>query len=637
MSKNKKRRGQLVVPFGIGAMVDFKDDTLMTAGMDFWPVETGSKKHAVADDCRISDERLEKRLSNMKLGGRKQNIECLYQASQAPNNFGNLPPQPHTAEMPFFRFPRLLFCTQQKCRAITKASLTDRGTLRCRKCNAPGLKPVRFLVACEKGHIDDFPVKAWIDCRCSGESEDFRFLASPEPGLSGIAFKCNSCGQKRNLNGTFKKNDQVNAILPNGCCTGSKPWLGPQAGSDNCAEPMRTIQRGASNTYFPNTLSSILIPPYSGAARQYVKNTWREIKEVMEDSKSGEVNGQSVFDENMLRGQLKRDAKRSGIEIERLLKSAKERWYEEYKEPGAEDIDEIPYRKREYEAYLSGRPEVADRRDFDTKSFDITEYESTVGNFFSDIVLVKNLRETRVLTGFSRLQPVAVGQENIAMFRKETGFNWLPATEVRGEGIFLKFDYNAVAEWKRQWGWFFETNISHKTGWFKKMREDGSPNFARADEISETLMMVHTFSHLFMRQLIFKCGYDSSSLRERLYVSEFEDTKMAGLLVYTAAGDSEGTLGGLVDQGRPGNFEKILYGSVEAEICSNDPVCIETERQGLVGLNGAACHSCALVPETSCEHNNALLDRKYLFGSAQNFGNAENKAGFFSTLVDDLR
>lgn len=631
MAKNSKRRGQLVVPFGIGAMIDFKDDTLITAGMDFWPVEIGRNKHQVAEDCRISDERLERRLSNTQIGGVKKKIDCLYQPSQARNNSGHAIPQPHTAHMPFFRFPRLLFCPQQKCRAITKAKLSDEFAPRCRKCKSPGLKPIRFLVACEKGHIDDFPVKRWIDCSCSQETEDFRFLASPAPGLSGISFKCNTCGKKQNLNGTFKKNDKVNSVLPSNCCTGSKPWLGPQGDRDICTEPMRTIQRGASNTYFPNTLSSILIPPYSGAARQYVKKTWREIKEVMVQSKSAEIDGQSVFDDDRLKLLLGRDVTRSGIEIERLIKSAKERWYEEHGEPSAADIDEIPYRKREYEAYLSGRPEVADRRDFDTKSFEITEYEPVVSRFFSEIILVKNLRETRALTGFSRLQPVGVGQEDVQMFKKGSSFNWLPATEVRGEGIFLRFDYDAILEWKKKWGWVFVPHIINHKNWFEKMLKDGSPNFARAEEVSETLLMIHTFSHVFMRQLIFKSGYDSSSLRERLYVSELDETKMAGLLIYTAAGDSEGTLGGLVEQGRPGNFEKILFGAMESEICSNDPVCIETEQQGLVSLNGAACHSCALVPETSCEHNNTLLDRKYLFGDV------ENKAGFFSPLVDHLR
>jgi len=217
------------------------------------------------------------------------------------------------------------------------------------------------------------------------------------------------------------------------------------------------------------------------------------------------------------------------------------------------------------------------------------------------------------------------------MFKKGSSFNWLPATEVRGEGIFLRFDYDAILEWKKKSSEFFAPHIGYHNKWFQKMLEDGSPNFARAEEVSETLLMVHTFSHVFMRQLIFKSGYDSSSLRERLYVSEVDDTKMAGLLIYTAAGDSEGTLGGLVEQARPGNFEKILFGAMESEICSNDPVCIETHRQGLVSLNGAACHSCALMPETSCEHNNTLLDRKYLFGDV------DNKAGFFSPMIEYLR
>ena len=356
----------------------------------------------------------------------------------------------------------------------------------------------------------------------------------------------------------------------------------------------------------------------------------------MERAKTSEVNGQSIFNDAQLLLDFERDQLRSGIDADRLLKSAKERWFEENNEPSAEDIDEIPYRKKEYDAYLSGRPEISDRRDFDTKCFSITKYEPIVNDFFSDIILVKNLRETKVLTGFSRLQPVAVGQESVSMFGKETGYNWLPATEVRGEGIFIKFNYETISKWKAQWDWYFNELITHQKVWFEDMQKNGSPNFARAEEISTTHMMVHTFSHIFMRQLIFKSGYDSSSLRERLYVSEIDETKMVGLLIYTAAGDSEGTLGGLVEQGRPGNFEKILYSAMEAEICSNDPVCIETSRQGLVGLNGAACHSCSLVPETSCEHNNTLLDRKYLFGDTINQKNECSNAGYFSPLVQKL-
>jgi hypothetical protein len=85
---------------------------------------------------------------------------------------------------------------------------------------------------------------------------------------------------------------------------------------------------------------------------------------------------------------------------------------------------------------------------------------------------------------------------------------------------------------------------------------------------------------------------------------------MAGILLYTAAGDADGTLGGLVGLGKPGNLERILLGALDdARWCASDPICRESDGQGPDGLNLAACHACALLPETSCEFQNRLLDR----------------------------
>jgi len=126
--------------------------------------------------------------------------------------------------------------------------------------------------------------------------------------------------------------------------------------------------------------------------------------------------------------------------------------------------------------------------------------------------------------------------------------------------------------------------------------------------------MIHTFSHLLIRQLSFECGYDASSIQERLYVSSGPDG-MAGLLLYTASGDSEGTLGGLVRQGRPEYLADTIKAALEnARYCSSDPLCIESEGQGLNSLNLAACHACGLLPETSCELSNMLLDRGLVIG-----------------------
>ena len=130
-----------------------------------------------------------------------------------------------------------------------------------------------------------------------------------------------------------------------------------------------------------------------------------------------------------------------------------------------------------------------------------------------------------------------------------------------------------------------------------------------------------------MRQLCFECGYASTSLRERLYV---DDGRMSGVLIYTADGDSEGTLGGLVRQGEPDRLPAIMLRSLhQAAWCSADPLCLETENSGMVGLNRAACHACLLAPETSCELANAMLDRRLLFGDDTGV------TGFFSTVLEE--
>jgi len=106
---------------------------------------------------------------------------------------------------------------------------------------------------------------------------------------------------------------------------------------------------------------------------------------------------------------------------------------------------------------------------------------------------------------------------------------------------------------------------------------------------------------------------------------------MAGVLIYTAAGDSEGSMGGLVRMGEPGILEYTLARALErAQWCSSDPVCIESKGQGPDSCNLAACHSCSLLPETSCEEQNRLLDRGVVIGTLE-----EPDSGFFSRFCKD--
>jgi hypothetical protein len=133
-----------------------------------------------------------------------------------------------------------------------------------------------------------------------------------------------------------------------------------------------------------------------------------------------------------------------------------------------------------------------------------------------------------------------------------------------------------------------------------------------------------------IKKLCFNCGYGSSSLRERIYFSSDSKSKMNGILIYTSSGDSEGSLGGLVRQGKEQQLGKLIKDAIEdARWCSADPVCSEigqSSGQGPDNVNGSACHNCCILPETSCEEFNMSLDRTTIIGTFDN-----PSLGFFKT------
>jgi hypothetical protein len=125
--------------------------------------------------------------------------------------------------------------------------------------------------------------------------------------------------------------------------------------------------------------------------------------------------------------------------------------------------------------------------------------------------------------------------------------------------------------------------------------------------------MLHTFSHLLIRELSLECGYNAASIRERIYANLEGDAAMAGILLYTAAADSDGTLGGLIELGKPDNLGRLIQQALHrATICSSDPLCSEHKPEQDRSLHAASCHACAFVAETSCERGNRYLDRALL-------------------------
>ena len=474
------------------------------------------------------------------------------------------------------------------------------------------------------------------------EVEDFSgcklfFKTTSRPGLDGIVIRCTTCSTSRTMAGSMGSSNLLIDVMPNGLCEGEKPWLLNEEENDLCDQVPVTVQRGASNTYFANSVSSILVPPYSKRVRQIIDSPvlGRRIRDIFYDHKSAEIDGVSQFDETQIMARLS-DIKAVTPRLEMvpddvLYETCKIKIHEESQEVSSDLTSELEFRRKEFEAFLGARPDQIDRVDFDILGQSLDEYEPWIKEFFEAIVLVPSLRETRVLTGFSRIKPSAAAAERVNISKKDNTPPWLPALEVRGEGIFIKFDKSRLVEWSANLSDTLRNRVLFRKDWLETTIENDNPNFTRAEYVNPELIMIHTFSHLIIRQLIYSSGYDSSSIRERLYVTDDPSDDMYGLLIYTASGDAEGTLGGLVSQGLAGNFEKIITGALNMHTCSNDPICHETTRQGINGLNGAACHSCTLLPETSCEHSNTLLDRAFLFGDV-----LDRDTGFFSSVLNTI-
>jgi len=609
------RRTQLISPFGVGAMVDFpRDEALMTAGLDAWPFAN--------EDCpsewKVVEERLQKRLG----------IDHF----RLPPDFRteDLDPDYIRQQIPYVRFPRWHFCPVTSCGLMVKRPILGGGTARClhsKHQNVPEYRhprvvPVRFVAICPRGHIEDFPFMNWVHKRKKIEAQDHElyYMAGRSAALSGITIRC-SCGAKENLGGAFNYDNVSGGALHNigYDCKGDQPWLDISGDTGNfCGGFLRAVQRGGSNVYFPHTFSSIYLPLWGEKTNSKIVKTLEDPK-VWKTLTTGLDEGKYISRE---RSEAVADLR--GVDAEELRVVAQNKL--DGNKENQESSDE-EYRFSEYEAFKAERG--GEGTDLLVESVEIDNYNDWLSLFFKKICLVRKLRETRALAGFSRLLPAGADGEDVGEMQplaKNNSINWLPVLIVRGEGIFLEFDLDAINAWIKNST--VSERIKHLTDLYNQAR------VARTlipVNIDPKFILLHSFAHLLIRQLSYDCGYGSASLRERIYCNEVgSSSEMQGILIYTAAGDSEGTMGGLVRKGEPGNFEPSIYRAIAgAAWCSSDPVCIESPGQGSDNANLAACHGCTLLPETSCEEGNRMLDRATLMGMPDNPG-----LGFFRNIFN---
>jgi hypothetical protein len=383
-------------------------------------------------------------------------------------------------------------------------------------------------------------------------------------------------------------------------CFGDRPWLGTE--SETCDQPIRALQRGASNVWFGSPRSVISIPPWSDSAFRLLDRHWDILRALPRSALPAAIEAINV-------------SAGTSFTTEDLVEAVQER--KRRQEEGTRPTDDVGIRHDEYRALSVGKHEEPGS-EFAAHAAHPTP---TFSSFFSLVMLVTRLREVRAIQGFTRILPPGGSGELASLFYKDPG--WRPAIEVRGEGLFLAFDPERLSAWENQ-----EDVLRRVEPLDARYRARAQRWGVEPDRrISPRLVLVHTFAHALIDQFALDAGYPAAALRERLYV----DDEMHGLLVYTATTDSAGSLGGLIAQGEPERLEYALRSAIARSAwCSADPVCIEAEGQGVDALNMAACHACALLPETSCEELNVLLDRAVLVGTPDNAG-----LGFFSSLIEE--
>lgn len=545
------------------------------------------------------------------------------------------------------------------------------------------LEQLNLSLICPNGHLSDIPwpkFLAWktlketfqlgrddngenlfdIDPCCSNPNLIWTESKTKSEGYGSIFIECKNCGlgsgsskekPKINLEG-------INSLQPN--CKGQKPWeielTNPgfipfeqcfvRGEQQDGREKMQVSLVTANNVYYANGFSSLFIPMH------LAEDISRELRDaILRLEAKYELSVQNAIKSN--RPIKTKSEFFNNLDLEFFIYDEEglnptdfNQFSEDLKREFTESIEKAnnfdPYEEYRWQEYrcFSNNSSIPDIEDNTGLSFQNIELPVELKPFFNKIQQVEELKVTNIQFDFTRVKPkerivrineqgekiveeASTGQ-NVFSNRKDELFV-LPANETYGEGLFFQFNDAAIDRWLNEnlnqlyerFSRFLNREIDQNeqgAGLKQKIKNNGIKHF-----------LIHSFSHLMMRELEFSCGYPTASLKERLFISNTPNKTMSGVLIYTAEG-SEGSMGGLVSQGEPEKILEIIKKGLERSInCSSDPLCWESDGQGIFDLNLSACFSCSLVAETACEEMNLGLDRRVL---------VDEEFGYFSKLID---
>ena len=600
MTDNIIRQSQLITTYGPGAMIDLPDHSIIVSGLQDW----SHLRREKVDEPRLAAKlRRLLDLPSLELWTPPRHEENARQA--APVGARIFPTWFIVKDArPSPRDP------QWRRRRLVRWGHLDRRRFRDEDGKRKPVVPVRFVCGCRRGHIDDLDWRRFVH-RSGRTCERPLWLEERGTGADiGDTFGVCDCGEERSL---YEASGPGTGAL--GHCEGKRPWIG-QFAREACGEPYRLLVRTASNAYFPQTMSVISLPEFDAGMAAKVSAHYDRLKAADD---LGALQNFRMLPEL--------DAAFADTDDETVLAEYR-------RQQGEGEWEDVPVKTAEFEILDKGDKLIGEddpRSRFFAETLARAAWdpdEDTQLAAIDKLVPVHRLREVVALLGFTRFESISPDKDgeldmDVARASLAETITWLPAVENRGEGIFLSFRTAEVEKWLNRRG-VQDRGRQLVEGWRawaeeRHRPEDGFPGLA--------YVMLHSLSHMLMTSIALDCGYPASSLRERVYAGDGG----YGILIYTGSSDSEGTLGGLVETGRRlgAHLRRAVDGG---RLCSNDPVCAEhapdSRLEGRM-LQGAACHGCLLIAETSCEQRNDFLDRTLVvptvgFGDAAFFDLSEH-------------
>lgn len=610
------RQSQILTTFGPGSMVDLPARSVIISGLSYWK---GDKPY-------IREDRLKYKVAKSLDLPDGHDIKLFGPPSKTSD------PKAPLSGVDALVFPTWFLA--QIDRTLDRAGKTYRtrpliswstvkGGARFEGKSVQAV-PVRFVQACTHGHLSDINWNAFVhndfQAKCRGQ------LWLDEAGSGNdfeeIFVRCEQCGSLRPLSQAKVTDSKVL-----GACEGHRPWLGPR-GKESCRrhriddtgeiiatdqpEYNRLLVRSASNAYFSQILSVISMPDQDAALKQAVDRFYEEdlqytedLADVTKELRKAKFADLVEFGAEAVWAEIQRrkddlaapDKSIKQVELEALLACPDERGREA---PASDQI---------FEGYTRNPSLLAPKWQ----------------PFIDKVVLVHRLREVLALIGFTRFEAaqtnidgeiddLAIGVRRAALDFEPT---WFPAIENLGEGVFIGFQKEQVERWLQRQAVIDRAKLLNR-GFSQWAENRGIPQ-DKTTFPGEAYIMLHSLSHLLITAVSLECGYASSAIRERIYA--FPDIGY-GILLHTGTSGSEGTLGGLVEVGR--RIEYHLSKALDqGRLCSNDPVCAQHKPNSVQEdrfLQGAACHGCLLIAETSCERRNEMLDRALVTSTVERLG-----------------